>query len=83
MLSNCLNENSLSWQDFAQRYEEEMAAEPKGITVVHHIDSHDLHEKERLIGGRFAREPCGMEMHRILFRIIAFLGAALMSYYGA
>lgn len=83
VFSNCLNENSLSWQDFAQWYEEEMAAEPEGLTVVHHIDSHDLHEKERLIGGRFARELYGMEMHRVLFGIIAFLGDALMSYYGA
>lgn len=83
VFSNYLNENSLSWPDFARWYEEEMAAEPEGLTVVHHIDSHDLHEKERLIGGRFARELYGMEMHRVLFGIIAFLGDALMSYYGA
>lgn len=83
VFSNYMNENSLSWPDFAQWYEEEMAAEPEGLTVVHHIDSHDLHEKERLIGGRFARELYGMEMHRVLFGIIAFLGDALMSYYGA
>lgn len=83
VFSNYLNENSLSWQDFAQWYEEELAADPVGLTIVHHIDSHDLHEKERLIGGRFSRELYGLNMHRVLFGIIAFLGGALMSYYGA
>ena len=76
-------ENTLTWQDYAQWYTEMRATMANNMVIVNHVDSHDYHERTRYVGGQFGRELYGLEMHRVLFGMVAFLDGGVMSYYGA
>ena len=76
-------ENTLTWPDYAQWYEEMRASMAGNMVIVNHVDSHDYHERTRYVGGQYGRDLYGLDMHRVLFGMVAFLDGGVMSYYGA
>ena len=76
-------ENTLTWPDYAQWYEEMRATMPKNMVIVNHVDSHDYHERTRYVGGQYGRQLYGEAIHKVLFGMVAFLDGGVMSYYGA
>jgi hypothetical protein len=82
-IMNFASVGTLSWPDCAEWLNEARLALPEGLTIIHQVDSHDAHEWLGCMGGQFNREAFGLQVHKALMGLAAFMDGGFMSYYGA
>lgn len=83
MVHNYASENTMAWADAALWCEENAAIQPRGVVIMHQVDSHDSCEWAGYIGGQFNRQAFSDECYEVLFTLSALLGGGMMTLYSS
>lgn len=83
MVHNYASENTMSWADAALWCEENAAIQPRGLVIMHQVDSHDSCEWAGYIGGQFNRQAFSDACYEVLFTLSALLGGGMMALYSS
>lgn len=80
---NYVCENTLSWQDYMEWYQEYAAAMPEGTAFITGPDTGKSTEWMLALGSQFDREIFGKDVHLVMLGAAMFMGHGVQVYEGA